>query len=178
MRLSVELIRTGVATTGGELAGELAERSGLNRLRLVVLRQFEERSRVLKARSALAFLAEVLRTGGCTNSRTLQSAAEQLSASSHEFEEVRLLGALRSGGIELRPPERMVELDQLLGGSGHDPASRLGLDEGATSDEVRIAAMEALSRWHRLSEHPLTGRSGQVAARTATRTLEGIIALL
>jgi hypothetical protein len=178
VRLSVELIRTGVATTGGELAGELAERSGLNRLRLVVLRQFEERSRVLKARSALAFLAEVLRTGGCTNSRTLQSAAEQLSASSHEFEEIRLLGALRSGGIELRPPERMVELDQLLGGSGHDPASRLGLDEGATSDEVRIAALEALSRWHRLSEHPLTGRSGQVAARTATRTLEGIIALL
>jgi hypothetical protein len=178
IRLSVELIRTGVATTGGELAAELAERSGLNRLRLVVLRQFEQRSRVLKARSALAFLADVLRAGGCTDSATLQSATEQLSASSHEFEEVRLLGTLRSGGIELRPPERMVELDRLLGGSGHHPASRLGLEESATSDEVRIAALEALNRWHRLAEHPLTGRSGQVAARTATRTLEGIIALL
>ena len=108
----------------------------------------------------------------------LQSAAEQLGASSHEFEEVRLLGTLRSGGIELRPPERMVELDRLLGGSGHDPASRLGLDENATSDEVRLAALEALSRWHRLAEHPFTGRSGQVAARAATRTLEGIVAAL
>jgi hypothetical protein len=178
VRLSVELIRTGVATTGGELAAELAERSGLNQLRLVVLRQFEQRSRVLKARSALAFIADVLRAGGCTDSPTLQSAVEQLSAGSHEFEEVRLLGTLRSGGIELRPPERMDELDRLLGGSGHDPASRLGLEESATSDEVRIAALEALSRWHRLAEHPLTGRSGQVAARTATRTLEGIVALL
>jgi hypothetical protein len=178
VRLSVELIRTGVATTGGELAAELAERSGLNRLRLVVLRQFEQRSRVLKARSALAFLADVLRSGGCTDAARLESAAEQLSSSSHEFEEVRLLGVLRSGGIELRPPERMVELARLLGGSGHDPASRLGLDESATANEVRAAALEALNRWQRLAEHPLTGRSGQVAARTASRTLEGIVALL
>jgi hypothetical protein len=178
VRLSVELIRTGVATTGGELAAELAERSGLNRLRLVVLRQFEQRSKVLKARSGLAFLSDVLRSGGCTDSAALQSAAEQLGASSHEFEEVRLLGTLRSGGIALRPPERMAELDRLLGGNGHDPASRLGLDEGATSDELRLAALTALSRWHHLAEHPLTSRSGQVAARAATRTLEGIVALL
>ena len=176
VRLSVDLIRTGVASTGGQLVAELAERSGLNRLRLVVLRQFEQRSRVLKARSALAMLTVVLRNDGCTDSAALQAAAEQLSSGNHEFEEVRLLGVLRAGGVELRPPERMVELDRLLGGSGHDAASRLGLDQTATSDEVRSAALEALSRWQRLAEHPLTSRSGQVAAHTATRTLEGIVA--
>lgn len=175
VRLSVELIRTGVVSNASELAAELAERSGLNRLRLAVLRQFEGRSRVLKARSALAVLADVLRADGCTDSAGLASAAEQLTSSTHEFEEVRQLSALRAGAIELKP-DRLVELDQILGGSGHDPSSRLGLEPTATASDLRTAALSTLVTWQRLAEHPLTSRSAQVAARTATRTLEGIVA--
>ena len=61
VRLSVELIRSGFVTSAVELSDELVERSGLNRLRLVLTRQFEQRSRVLKARSSLAVLTDVLR---------------------------------------------------------------------------------------------------------------------
>jgi hypothetical protein len=175
LRLSVDLITSQVVSTASELAAELAERSGLNRLRLAVLRQFEGRSRVLKARSALAVLTDVLRDDGCTDSAALASAVEQLTSSTHDFEEVRLLSALRSGSIELRQ-DRLIELDRILGGSGHDPSSRLGLPPGSDPDELSRAALATLATWQRLAEHPLTSRSAQVAARTATRTLEGIVA--
>jgi hypothetical protein len=117
----------------------------------------------------------VLRNEGCTDSAALASAVEQLTSGTHDFEEVRLLSALRSGSIELRQ-DRLIELDRILGGSGHDPSSRLGLPPGSDADELRRAALATLATWQRLAEHPLTSRSAQVAARTATRTLEGIVA--
>jgi hypothetical protein len=119
-------------------------------------------------------LNEVLRADGCRNSAELRAAAEELAASTHEFEEVRLLDAVRSGVVEL-PPDRLAELDQLLGGSGHDPASRLGLEEENDVEQLRATALTALSRWQRVAEHPLSSRPVQLAARTATRTLEGLL---
>lgn len=175
VRLSVELIRIGFVTSAVELSAELVERSGLDRLRAVLTRQFEQRSRILKARSSLAVLTEVLRTDGCSDGDVLLTATEQLSASTHEFEEVRLLSALRSGSIELRP-ERAAELDRLLGGSGHSPALRMGLSEDAEAEEIRHAALESLATWQRLAEHPPSGRQVKVAARAAVRTLEGLVA--
>ena len=70
----------------------------------------------------------------------------------------------------------MAELDRVLGGSGHDAGSRLGLAPDATPQDVRTAALESLDRWQRLAEHPLSDRAVQTAARTARRALEGIVA--
>ncbi|GAA3638758.1 dynamin family protein [Microlunatus ginsengisoli] len=175
VRMSVELIRAGYVTSAIELSDELIQRSGLDRLRSVLTRQFEQRSRVLKARSAMAVLADVLRNDGCADRDALQTAAEQLSASTHEFEEVRLLSALRSGSIEVRP-ERIDELDRLLGGSGHSASARLGLPDDATGEEIRASALDSLLTWQRLAEHPLSSRQLKMAARAATRTLEGLVA--
>ena len=175
IRMSVELIRGGYVTSAVELSDELVQRSGLDRLRGVLTRQFEQRSRVLKARSALAVLSDVLRSDGCVDGDALQTSAEQLSASTHEFEEVRLLSSLRSGSIEIRP-DRIDELDRLLGGSGHGATARLGLWEEASADEIREAALASLGTWQRLAEHPLSGRQLKMAARAATRTLEGLVA--
>jgi hypothetical protein len=174
VRLGVELIRTAVVHNAGELAAELGRRSGLDRLRSVILTQFEQRSRILKSRSALAVLNEVLRTDGCRDSAELRAAAEELTASTHEFEELRLLDAVRSGIVEL-PPDRLAELDQLLGGSGHDPASRLGVEPDSNGEQLRLTALAALGRWQRVAEHPLSSRPAQLAARTASRTLEGLL---
>ena len=63
VRLSVELVRTGAVATSSELAARLADVSGLERLREVVLRQFGARARVLKARSAVAGAARDLPAG-------------------------------------------------------------------------------------------------------------------
>jgi hypothetical protein len=175
VRLAVELISNGEVGTASELAAQLAERSGLDRLRSVLQSQFDRRSRILKARSALAELSDVLRSGGCSQSGQLLGAVEELAAGTHEIAEVRLLSSLRSEPLELKA-ERLVELDRLLGGSGHDPASRLGLAADAGPQEVYDAALAALGGWQRTAEHPLSSRQVQTAARVAIRTLEGLVA--
>ena len=174
VRLSVELIRTGAVDSSQGLAAALVDRSGLARFSDVLTRQFTARSRVLKARSALAVLTDVLRRGGCADAAELRAALEELVAGTHEFEEVRVLGTLRAGTLDLKP-ELATALDRLLGGSGHDPWSRLGLDPDAGPDTVRQAALSELARWRRTAEHPLSSRAVQQAARTASRTLEGLV---
>ena len=94
----------------------------------MLLRQFTDRSRVLQAHSALTALEAVIRAGGCTDVEYLRVRADQIVTGAHAFEEVRVLDQLRTGGLQLRE-EHAAELDRLLGGSGHDPATRLGLAE-------------------------------------------------
>lgn len=176
VRLSIELIaqrRTPDATT---LAAVLVRSAGLDRLRDVLNRQFLHRSQILKARSALAGLQEVVRADGCTGAATLQSRIEQVLVGTHAFEELRLLTALRGNDYDELGAERLVELDRLLGGSGHDPANRLGLPEDADADAVRGAALAALERWQRIAHHPMSSRPVTVVAAGACRTLEGLVA--
>ena len=175
LRLSVELIRTGAAPTATALAEQLGERSGLPRLRSVLTRQFGERARVLKARSAIVALQAVLARGAVPQSPEIEVALEQLQSSAHEFQEVRLLSDLRGGELGLSDQDAR-ELDRLLGGSGHDAWSRLGLSEDVDPEAVRTAAFEAVQRWHRRGSHPLSGRPLQLAAAAAIRSVEGIIA--
>lgn len=174
VRLSIELIRTGAAGSSPDLAAALADRSGLDQFTDVLTRQFTTRSRVLKARSALAVLTDVLRRGGCSDAANLRAALEELVAGTHEFEELRVLGLLRSGTLGLKP-ETAAALDRILGGSGHDPWSRLELDPDAEPAAVRAAALAELAGWRRMAEHPLSNRAVQNAARTAARTLEGLV---
>ncbi|MEO5833995.1 MAG: dynamin family protein [Nakamurella sp.] len=174
VRLSVELIRTGAVTDSSELAAELTRRSGLDGLRHVLLRQFSERSKVLKARSALLALDSVLRAGGCADQEHLQARAEQIRAGAHAFEEVRLLDRMRSEGFSFSP-DRTAELERLLGGTGHDAASRLGLPADSADATVQAATDEALQRWQAIAAHPLNGRGDRLAARGVCRSLEGIL---
>jgi hypothetical protein len=169
------MLRTGAVSTSSELSSRLAEVSGLDRLREVVLRQFDARARVLKARSAVAALREIFVRGECADGPALLRRLEQITAGAHEFEEVRILLELRNGGLSLTP-EQAGELDLLMGGSGHDPRSRVGLGEEASTDQLRQAALDALGRWQAVERHPLSSRGTQIAARAATRTLEGLLA--
>jgi hypothetical protein len=175
VRLSVDLIARGSTPDATALAAELIRRSGLDRLRDVLARQFGHRGQILKVRSALAALQEVLRTEDFTGAASLQTRIEQLVAGTHEFTELRLLTMLRTDDVDLSA-DRSTELDRLLGGSGHDPASRLGLPPGADPAAVSDAAIDALQRWQRIAAHPLSSRQVQVAAQGACRTLEGLIA--
>ena len=175
VRLAVELVRTGAVANSSELSARLADVSGLGRLREVVVRQFDARARVLKARSAVAALREIFQRDDCRDGPSLLRQLEQITAGAHEFEEVRILLELRAGELSLSA-ERETELDRLMGGSGHDPWSRLGLPQGSSSEAVREAAIGALTRWQRVERHPLSSRPAQIAARAATRTVEGLLA--
>jgi hypothetical protein len=174
VRSAVELLRTGRVRTAQELGAELVRLSGLARLREVLMAQFTDRARILKARSALAALDAVLAGGEVDGADALRRRAEELLAGAHEFVEVRVLNELRSGGLRL-PEARAAELQRLLGAGGHGATARLGVAAGTSPEELRSRCTEALGRWRRLTGHPLADRSVQVAAAVATRTLEGLL---
>ncbi len=177
VRLAVELIATGAAVTSGDLAERLSSASGVDRVRELVLARFRSRAQVLQARSAVAALERLL----SADARAVQDVAslrrrlEELTSGAHEFEEVRVLLALRAGEISV-PDHLESELDLLLGGAGDDAGTRLGLGQDATPWQVQHTAQHALGRWQALARHPLAARPTQIAARAATRTIEGILA--
>ncbi len=171
----MEQIRSGAATSSTDLSTRLADVSGLQQLRGVVLRQFESRARVLKARSAVRALRDAFERGLVRDGSALLRRLEAITAGAHEFEEVRVLFQLRAGELPLTDPQK-AELDRLMGGSGNDPTSRLGLDAETSPDDVRQAAVLALGTWQSIERHPLSVRATQIAARAATRTIEGILA--
>ncbi|MGH4011788.1 MAG: dynamin family protein [Pseudonocardiaceae bacterium] len=178
LRLSVTLIRQGTTDTPGALAEELVRRSGLDELRSVLNTQFTERRDLLKARSALVALDSVLHGGDPrADIALLLGEVERILAGAHEFAELRLLSALRSGAVNL-PKAELEEAERLLGGSGGAPEVRLGQPPGSGPDELRQAALEALARWHRRAENPLSGRATVDACRVVVRSCEGMVARL
>jgi hypothetical protein len=177
VRLGVRLIRDGTVRDAAGLARELSARSGLDRLRDTLAAQLVDRSRVLKARSALAALDSVLRTYRPAGATELSAAAEQIRASAHELVEVRLLHLLRSGRLPGRP-EQLAEMQRLLGGEGTDPATRLGLAADAAPGLLAATVTQALARWQRVAEHPMSVRELRTAARAIARTCEGLLAAL
>jgi len=174
VRLGVQLIRDGTAPSADAMAHELTVRSGLNRLLEILATQFIGRSEVLKARSALATLDAVLRDGRHDAGDDLAARAEQIRAGAHEFVEIRLLHLVSSGRLA-GEPERLAEMERLLGGSGAGPAARLAQPAGAPAEALLEEAGRTLARWRRIAEHPLTGREMRTAARAAVRTCEGLL---
>ena len=71
-----------------------------------------------------------------------------------------------------------VEMDRLLGGSGHSVARRLGLPEESSVPQLLDASYAALDRWRRVESSPMTSRDARIAARGVVRTCEGIVATL
>ena len=174
VRLATGMIRDGSAPTSGKLSAALVERSGLDRLRSVLLSQFAERRDVLKARSGLLAVEGVARARPVAGSDALMNEVERITAGAHEFQEIRLLNALRSGAVSVKPEDLEV-MECLLGTTGAAPAARLGLDAGATDADLRRAAQEALLRWQRRAESPMASRESADAARVLVRTCEGIL---
>ena len=174
VRLATTLIRQGV-TDPNQIAAELVRRSGLDELRSVLATQFAERRDLLKARSALLAIDLVLTREPRPASAPLAAEVERILAGAHEFAELRLLSTLRSGAVKL-PAEVLDEAERLLGGDGGSAAARLGLDPATGPGELRSAALDAVSRWQRRAESPLSGRAVSDVARVVVRSVEGVLA--
>lgn len=177
LRLTTVMLRHGVVGTASELATELAARSGITDLRNVLGSLFLQRAEVLKSRSALLALAAITRARPLPGSEAIAFGVERMMASAHPLNELRVLSAVRSGGLPGRP-EVVADLEQVIGGGGISPAVRLGLAADADTDTLRTAAADALERWHRRVAHPMTDRRLADAGRVAIRSCEGMIAAL
>jgi energy-coupling factor transporter ATP-binding protein EcfA2 len=173
IRLASTLIRRGADTQAG-LAGQLVQRSGLSELREAIGSFFLDRADVLKARSALAGLHVVLRAEPRPQAGQLAAAAERIMASTHDFAELRLLSALRSGRTTL-PGNLADAAERLAGGLGTGPAERLGMAADTTTDDLRDAVYDELSQWRAQAESPLLGAAQRATARTVVRSCEGLL---
>lgn len=174
IRLAVVLIRSGF-TEPTPLAHELVRRSGLDPLLELLERQFQSRAAVLKARTALAAVADLLHSRPRPRTEQLAASLERLEAGDHEFRELRLLAALRTAGVELAP-ELAAEAERLVGGRGTGACLRLGLAPGTAPDVLAAEARRCLTRWRRIAENPLTARSAAEACRVVVRSCEGVLA--
>ena len=177
VRLTSTLLRRGVATTATELSRELAERSGLDNLKDIIGSLFLQRRDVLKSRSALLALAEITRSGEQPGSQALAAEVEEIIASAHPFNELRVLSSLRAGWVTGKA-DVVAELEQLIGGAGNSAAQRLRLEPDAPAGELAASAEQALVRWQRRAENPMTSYEMSVAARVAIRSCEGMLAEL
>jgi hypothetical protein len=167
IRLGVTLLRQGFATPAG-LAAELARRSGLDELTTQLDVHFGARAHLLKARSGLIFLDGFLRD---RTEPELQVEVERLLVGAHEFAEVRLLDAVRTGRVRL-PGDVQAEVERLLGADGAAATARLAL----TGDTpARVVALATLGDWRRHAENPLSSRQFVHAARVIVRTCEGLL---
>ncbi|WP_258803272.1 dynamin family protein [Pseudarthrobacter sp. NS4] len=174
IRLAVVLIPNGFDEPT-PLAHELVRRSGLDSLLDLLGRQFQARAEVLKARTALVGVESLLRTSPRPGTGHLAATLERLHANAHEFRELRLLAMLRTAGVPLSP-ELGMEAEGLVGGWGAASHVRLGMDQGATLDELADEARRYLLRWRAVAENPLTDRSALDACRVVIRSCEGLLA--
>jgi GTPase SAR1 family protein len=175
VRLAAGLIRYGLVDNASRLAAELVARSGLNELRTLLSAMFSARADLLKARSALIAIEAAVHAGHLSSADQIARDVERVFASAHEFAEIRVLNALRSGTLKLGEAE-LADAERLLGAGGAHPAVRLGLPGASGPDEIRAAAYEQIARWQQRAENPLSSREVSDAARVLVRTCEGIVA--
>ncbi|KHO28332.1 Isoniazid-inducible protein iniC [Mycolicibacterium setense] len=173
IRISIAVMHAGVSDSVA-LADELLERSGLIALRDVIDQQFAQRSELLKAHTALLSLRQFVQQNPIYATPYILADIDPLLADTHAFEELRLLSLLRSRPTTLNEDE-MASLRRIIGGSGTDAASRLGLQPDAPFDGPR-AAFAAAQRWRRRADHPLNDPFTTRACRAAVRSAEALVA--
>jgi len=176
VRLASGLLRRGAATAT-ELARDLGERSGLGELQEVLRSLFFERRDVLKSRSALLAVDTLVRTQPRPGSDAVAAEVEEIVASAHPFNELRVLSSVRAGWV-IGKPDVVEDLERIIGGGGGAPYLRLQLASDASRGELTAAATDALARWQRRAENPMTAHEMVVASRVAVRSCEGMLAEL
>ncbi|BBX75229.1 isoniazid-induced protein IniC [Mycobacterium shinjukuense] len=175
IRISIAALAAGVTDSTG-LASELLERSGLVALRNVINQQFTQRSAMLKAHTALVSLRRFVEAHPVMATPYVIADIDPLLADTHAFEELRLLRQLHSRATTLNEDE-MVSLRRIIGGSGTEPAARLGLSPyDANPREAQRAAFAAAQRWRRRAAHPLNDPFTTRACRAAVRSAEAMVA--
>jgi hypothetical protein len=176
VRLGVALIRLGAADAGA-LAAELVRRSGLAELQRLLDVHFTRRSGALKAATALRGVERLLAEMPISGTEPLRAGIERIQVASPELPELDLLMRLRSPRAPL-PAGWRREAERLLGAEGAAATDRLGLRAAAADEDLRAAAVEALTRWRARAGDPLTTRAAVDACDLLARTCEEILGRL
>lgn len=174
VRTARDVLRRGEARSAPELAAVLTRRSGLVELRSLLATQFSTRGHLLKARAGLLGLDRILRTAPPDDGGSLAGAVEEVESNAHELTELRLLVALRSGGIELAEAEA-AEVEHVVETSAQPARARMELGAEASSADLHRVVAEAVERWRRRAEHPMSGPDLVAACQVMERSYEGML---
>ncbi len=172
VRLATSLIRGGAADST-QLAESLVQHSGLNELNSFVVRQFRERAASLKVRGVLDGLERLVRAEPRPGTDAVLAGIERIQSTAHDLRELSLLSQARAAGLPL-PDAEAADAVRIAGAEGIAPATRLGLDAGASADAVRARVTAELDRWRFASQSPLTERAAVAVCRVVIRSLEQI----
>jgi len=176
IRLALQEMRSGRASTAATLGPILVEHSGLVELRRLLARHFGPRARVLQARTALASLRNVcrsLRESDPALAGEIQRDLERIEVSTVEFAQVRGAHLISTGAVALSAEER-AELEPIV--AGRVGAEALGLAAATANEEVRAAAISAIGRWRTRAGDPLADPAKLEICDVAIRTLERVYA--
>lgn len=175
IRLAVAMIRGG-ARDAPTLAQELVKHSGLEDLRRVIDVHFRRRHPQLKAHALVLALQDLVLENPHPEAGPILAATEEHLADPHPFNEMKLLGRVRSTRFTLHRDD-VNELERLLGGRGTSAADRLGVHASQATDEVvREHALALLWKWREMATNPLVDPDTAEACRVAARSCEGILA--
>ena len=166
---ATDLVRHGHAETAPRLADELRRRSGIDVLERLLATCFSARRDVLKARSVLLAVNDVLRRRPGAAADELRAEVERVHASVHE-RWLRVLAMACAGSLPL-DDDAVDELERVL--SSGDPHERLGADPG---DDLMDVVVAGVARWRARGEHPLAPPSVVEASAVVVRVLENIAA--
>lgn len=129
----------GPLPTGPEIGDELERAAGGTR-----------REQIVAADAALRALYAL-----SLGSAEMRHRLDRIRSERPELAEVAAIDRLRAGGIDL-PAADAEEAARLLGESGPDERSRLGLGPDADRSLVRAGAERALAAWRGRASHPAT----------------------
>ena len=172
LRISLQLLRDGTVHSARDLGRALVGLSGLDELRQVLATRLTPRRELLKARTALLALEEMMREDPGTAG--LAAEVEALTAGAHELAEVSLLDALRQPDLGFSG-EDVADAERLLGAWGLSPLDRLGLAPDTPPDGLTVAAQRELERWQHIQESPFATPTTVHAARVLVRSCEGLL---
>ncbi|MEV6848809.1 histidine kinase [Actinoplanes sp. NPDC051411] len=159
----VAVVRAAIAEHGGspearKVGDELDRAAGGTR-----------REQIVAADAALRALH-----GLSHGSAEMRHRLDRIRSGRHELAEVAAIDRLRADGVGLSA-EEAEEAARLLGESGADGRSRLGLDPDADRSVVLTAAGRALAVWRGRASHPATAPPLRELAGTVVRSCERLL---
>jgi hypothetical protein len=133
------------------------------------------RSAILAAWSVLRALEALVHSEPpATGAEELLRHLERIRSGAHDLAEVDAIDALRSGTCVLNADD-IEKAARLLGESGSDARSRLGLAPDADESLVVAAAEQAITLWRARASHPATAPSVRTLAATVVQSCEHLL---
>jgi hypothetical protein len=176
LRMSLDAVASGQATSASALSTSLVTWSGLGELRRVIDEHFGPRARTLQARTALAALRTLARELAATApelSAQLDRGAERIESTAIDFGRLRAAHLVRTGAVRMAASDRAA-LEQLLMAGSLSQAFGVARDADTTS--LRTAAAEAVVRWRTRGADPMASPQLVEVCEIAARVGESAFA--